>query len=199
MAHPPTGPITQLLAAVSQGDSDARQELWSLVYHELHRVAERQMVDESPGRTLQPTALLHEVYLRLLGSENCPWVNRRHFFAAASRAMRCYRIDDARRRKRRKREGSRKREQLYVEAGVFDQDPAEVLAVNEALDQLEKIDARKAEIVMMRYFSGLSIDDTAEALGLSPRTVDSDWRFARIWLHRALVGDRWGAGESSWA
>ncbi len=185
---PTTSPsaITQLLAAVGQGDGDARDRLWEAVYQELHAVAQRQLAAESPGRTLQPTALINEAYLRLFGGGVVRFDNRRHFFAAAAESMRRIRTDDARTRNRLKRGGGHRPESLEEPPPAFDQDPAEVLAVNEALDTLKREDPRKAEVVLLRYFVGLSIDETADALGLSPRTIDSEWRFARAGLHRAL-------------
>lgn len=186
MATPPSSPITQLLAAANQGDSSAHKKLWSLIYDELHRLAQCQMANEAPGRTLQPTALVHEAYLRLAGGENVQWANRRHFFAAAAKAMHRIRIDDARKRNRLKRGGSENPASLERAPAVFDQDPAEVLAIDEALAKLEQRDPRKAEIVMFRYFGGLTVEECAEALGLSPRTIKAEWQFARTWLYQEL-------------
>ncbi|HUU98733.1 MAG TPA: sigma-70 family RNA polymerase sigma factor [Phycisphaerae bacterium] len=206
MSTPPTNPITQLLAAAGQeGDQAARDRLWAAIYDELHRLAQCQMAAEAPGRTMQPTSLVHEAYLRLIGDEAVQWANRRHFFAAAAKAMRRIRIDDARKRKRLKRGGGRQAasldERLVAGQGLSARavregihapadgtgDPAEVLAVDEALSKLEQEDPRKAEVVMLRYFAGLTGDETAQALGLSPRTVDVEWRFAKAWLHRELT------------
>lgn len=183
------GQITQLLEAVGSGDTDAHEQLWMLLYEELHTIAQRQMGREAPGRTLQPTALVHEAYLRLFGQEKVEWANRRHFFAAAAKAMRHVRIDSARKRKRQKRGGSqvrRAREPVEDVHVVFDQDPTEVLAVDEALERLRSNDPVKAEIVQLRYFAGMTIDETAEALEVSPRKVDMEWRVAKAWLHREL-------------
>ncbi len=212
MSTPPTNPITQLLAAAGQGDQAAQNQLWSAIYDELHRLAQCQMAGEAHGRTMQPTSLVHEAYLRLIGDEAVQWANRRHFFAAAAKAMRRIRVDDARKRKRLKRGGGRRqvpldeqgvvgkgfpqgvvREGIHAPAGRgtpgYDPDPAEMLAVDEALSKLEQEDPRKAEVVMLRYFAGLTGDETAQALGLSPRTVDSEWRFAKAWLHRELSSE----------
>lgn len=182
--------MTQLLAAAARGDDSAFEHLWTLIYDELHAIAQRQMADEAPGRTLQPTALVHEAYMRLVGGDGqVQWANRRHFFTAAARAMRHVRIDDARKRKRQKRGGGEPAGPLPDSPAVFDQDPGEMLAIHDALDQLEIQDSRKAEVVMLRYFVGMTVDETAEALGISPRTVDSDWRFARLWLSRELSAE----------
>jgi len=186
MTTPRSDSVTELLAAVAQGDTSARGRLWSLVYDELHRVAQRQMADEAPGRTLQTTALVNEAYLRLVGRENIQWVNRRHFFSTAAKAMRSIRIDDARKRKRLKRGGDRQAAPLDETAGSFDQDPDEVLAIDEALTKLEQTHPLQAEVVMLRYFTGLTVEETAHALDVSPRTVDREWLFARAWLHREL-------------
>ncbi len=208
MADQSQGQITQLLDAVGRGEGDAVDRLWALIYEELRGLARHQMAAEPPGKTLQPTALVHEAYLRLFGDSGGSFANRKHFFAAAARAMRCIRTDDARRRNRQKRGGDggvrsegtgpggcsasdlgrvHSAARLPVEdVAAFDQDPAELLAVDEALGRLEREDPRKAKVVEMRYFVGLTIEETAEVLDVSPRTVDSDWRFARAWLHDAL-------------
>lgn len=186
--------ITQLLAAVSRGDESASEKLWGTIYDELHGLAQRQMANEAPGGTLQPTSLVHEAYLRLFGSENVDWKNRRHFFAAAAQAMRQIRIDDARKRKRLKRGGGQKPEILQDGPPVFDPDPTEVLMVDEALRKLADTDPRKAELVALRYFAGLTMDEVAHAMGLPARTVDREWSYARAWLHREF-----SKGDSSQA
>ena len=151
-------------------------------------MARRQMAVEPPGHALQPTALVHEAYLRLFGDNRADWASRQHFFATASKVMRQIRVDDARKRKRIKRGGGQSpvSAEEVGEQPVFEQDPAEVLAVDEALEKLEKLDSRRAQIVTLRYFAGLSVDETASALDISPRTVDGDWQLARAWLHREL-------------
>jgi RNA polymerase sigma factor (TIGR02999 family) len=180
-------PLTQLLNALSDGDASAHEKLWSLIYAELHDLAVRQMADEATGRTLQPTALVHEAYLRLLGMETTvDWANRRQFFKAAAEVMRHIRIDYARKRRSLKRGGDRERVPLEAAPITFDEDPAQVLAVDEALRRLEAVDPRKAQLVNLRYFAGLTIEETAEMMGLAPRTVSKEWRFARAWLHCAL-------------
>lgn len=181
-------PVTQLLAAVIEGDPRAQRRLWSVIYDELHTMARSQMAQEAGARTLQPTALLHEAYFRLFGDNHLEWDNRKHFFATAAKVMRQIRIDDARSRKRIKRGGGRRVEELTDEPAVWDQDPAEVLAIGEAIQRLEQSDPRKAEIVNLRYFAGMTETETAAALGVSRRTVQIDWRLARAWLHRELSG-----------
>jgi RNA polymerase sigma factor (TIGR02999 family) len=187
MASKEQSRITRLLNAVSHGDVAAHEQLWSLVYEELRILAHQQMARESPGRTLQPTALVHEAYMRLVGSMGYNWASRRQFFAAAAKAMRRLRIDDARKRRRLKRGGGcGKPDVAGEEPAIFDQDPAEALAVDEALTKLEKTAPRAAAVVTQRYFAGLTVRETAEVLGLSVRAVEYDWQFARAWLHRAL-------------
>ena len=205
MTTPAPNPLTQLLAAAGQGDQAAHDQLWAAIYDELRRLARHELAGENPARSPQPTSLVHEAYLRLIGNENVQWANRRHFFAAAAKAMRRIRIDDARKRKRLKRGGGRQAvsldERLVAGQGLSARavregihapadgtsDPAEVLAIDEALSKLEREDPRKAEIVMLRYFAGLTGDETAAAMELSPRTVDVEWRFAKAWLHRELT------------
>jgi RNA polymerase sigma factor (TIGR02999 family) len=184
-----TGPVTQLLAAVGRGDGGASEKLWALIYEELRAVARHQLAGEDSAGTLQPTALVHEAFLRLTGGGGVQWANRRHFFAAAAKAMHRIRIDDARRRKRLKRGGGRRPGVLGEGPAIFDQDPDEVLAIDEALGRLKQEEPRAAEVVLLRYFAGLTVNETAEALGVSGRTVKSDWQFARTWLHRELRGD----------
>lgn len=186
MASRPASPITELLTAASRGDAAAAERLWALVYDELKRMARGQLVGEARGRTLHPTVLVNETYLRLLGDGHVDWSSRGHFFAAAAEAMRRIRVDDARKRNRLKRGGGRKAQSLDEEQIGSETDATELLAVHEVLDRLEEIDPRKAEVVKMRYFAGLSVDETAAALGVSPRTVDAEWRFAKAWLHRQL-------------
>ena len=194
MASSPKSPLTQLLAAAGEGDASAHEKLWSAVYSELHSLARRQMAGEAAGRTLQPTALVHEAYLRLIGDGEAKWTSRRHFFGAAAKAMRRIRLDDARRRHRLKRGGGKQRESLGDGPVLFDDDPADVLAVDEALSKLERIDPRKAEVVNLRYFAGLTVDETAQALDLGSRTVGKEWRVARAWLYRELSKGDTAAG-----
>jgi len=183
------GTITQLIQKVSAGDDKAHARLWSLLYDELHQLAQVQMASESPGHTLQPTALIHETYLRLFGGNGFECENRKHFLAIASKVMRQIRVDAARRRKRLKRGGNANREKLENQVSSFESDSLDLLAIDEALERLNGRDPRKAQIVELRYFGGLSIDDCAETLNVSARTIDYEWRFARAWLHKQLSAD----------
>ena len=183
--------VTQLLAQACVGDSHAAAELLPLVYDELRRLARAKMSGEAgggAGQTLQPTALVHEAYMRLLGAagKDLRWDGRAHFFGAAARAMRRILIERARSRRRLKRGGGAARVALD-EAAIADESRSEdLLALDEILDKLERHDKRKADVVMLRYFGGLSIEETAAALGVSPATVKNDWTFARAWLNREL-------------
>lgn len=179
--------VTQLLVAAGDGDARANSRLWSRVYDELRRLARRQLADEGRDCLLESTSLVHEAFLRLVGDEPIEWANRRHFFAAAARAMRHIRVDDARKRGRIKRGGGQRPDSLPGEPTASEQDPLEALAIDESLKKLEQAAPRQAEIVMLRYFAGLSVDETAQVLGISPRTVAYEWRFARAWLHRELA------------
>jgi len=182
--------LTQLLIAVGQDRADARDRLWSAVYHELQILARGQMARESPDHTLQTTALVHEAYMRLVGNEDIRWENRRHFFGAAANAMRQILIDHSKKKIAEKRGGGdRKRVSLEEVDAASDDDPIMLIAIDEALDALERIDSRKAEVVKLRFFAGLTGDEIAKVLGISPRTVDSDWKFIRAWLHRELADD----------
>lgn len=178
--------VAELLAAVTRGDSSARSELWAMVYEELHRLAQSQLAGDASSRSRQPTSLIHEAYMRLTSAEGRSWENRRHFFAAAAQAMRCIRVDDVRKRNRTKRGGGKRPLPLDHEARGNNSDPVDLLAIDEALDALERVHPRQADVAKLRYFAGLTVDETADALGVSRRTVDKDWRFARAWLHRAL-------------
>jgi RNA polymerase sigma factor (TIGR02999 family) len=184
--------VTQILAAVSEGDSKAAAELLPLVYEELRKLARANMKRESEGHTLQPTALVHEAYMRLVGGADVKWDNRGHFFGAAARAMRRILVERARARGRIKRGGERKRVEMVEEMMAVEPESTDLLALDEALDRLEKYDRRKCEVVMLRYFAGLSIEETAAGMGLSPATVKNEWAFARAWLHRELKQDEAG-------
>lgn len=172
---------------MTNGDADAAHQLLGWLYEELRKMARGQMKSERPQPTQQATALVHEAYMRLFGSpNNMEWANRRHFFAAAAKIMRQIRIDDARRRNRIKRGGDRKAVLLDAEPPVFDRDPNDVLAVHEALEKLQEVDPRKVELINLRYFAGMTEEETADALGLSRRAVQLEWRITRAWLHRML-------------
>ena len=177
--------IEKLLLSAGS-DAEARNRLWNLIYSELRSIAERQLSTEAP-QSLEPEALVHEAYMRLFADEGVRWENIRHFFGAAARAMRGIRVDSARNRHRLKRGGGRTPSILKPEDTVIDSDPAELLAVDEALERLESVDPRDAPIDQLRYFAGLNNDEIAQALGISPRTADYSWRFARAWLHMNLA------------
>ena len=178
--------VTRLLDQVASGDPKASAELLPLVYEELRRLARARMAQEPAGLTLQPTALVHEAYMRLVGSSDTNWNGRGHFFGAAALAMRRILVERARSVHRLKRGGDRRRVELDDRVGDREPDPAEVIGIDEVLARLEVFDRRKAEVVMMRYFAGLTIEEIAAALGLSVAQVKGEWSFARAWLHREL-------------
>jgi RNA polymerase sigma factor (TIGR02999 family) len=180
--------VTELLAAVGNGDSQAAERLWRAVNDELHGIAKAQMTQEGHRHDLQTTILVQEAYLRLAGHDGSVVpADRRQFFAAAARTMREFLVDCARKRATLKRGGDRTRGALQEVAADLARDPAEVLALNEALDALREHDPRKADIVEVRYIIGLTIEETAKVLGVSPRTVSLEWQVARAWLHRELA------------
>jgi len=180
------GEITQLLADWSEGDEAALKRLLPLVYGELHKLANLYMRRERQDHTLQTTALVHEAYLRLVGQQNVQWQTRAHFFAVAARVMRNILVDHARGRGRAKR-GDGKPELPLGDAAVMSDERAdELVAVNTALDSLTAVDPRKGRVFELRYFGGMSVDEAAEALRVSPATVTRDWRMARAWLRREL-------------
>jgi len=178
--------VTRILSAIEQGDPLAAEQLLPLVYDELRRLAAARMAREAPGQTLQPTALVHEVWLKLAGSDRQQWRGRSHFFGAAAEAMRRILIDRARSKAAEKRRGAQSLEELHESEIELPVPTEEVLAVHEALDGLAAQDARAAEVVKLRYFVGMTIPQIAEALELAPRTVDRHWAFARAWLKRAI-------------
>jgi RNA polymerase sigma factor (TIGR02999 family) len=179
--------VTRILQAIEQGDRQAADQLLPLVYHELRRLAAQRLAQEAPGQTLSATALVHEAYLRLVGPADANrWQDRGHFLAAAAEAMRRILVDRARRKRSLKRGGSRARAELD-EADLAAPAPREeLLAVDEALDQLAATDAQSAELVKLRYFVGMSIPEAAEALAISPRTADRVWAYARAYLRDAI-------------
>src|SRR5262245_2344494 len=178
--------VTMLLAAVSDGDSHASSELLPLVYGELQKLARSFMARETPGQTLQPTALVHEAYLRLVGDSDVTWQNRGHFFVAAATAMRRILVERARAKARLKRGGDRHRLELAEYSLVAEPPCDDMIALDEALERLDQYDDRKCRVVMLRYFAGLNVEETAAALNVSPATVKNDWSYARAWLHREL-------------
>jgi RNA polymerase sigma factor (TIGR02999 family) len=186
MNSPASHDVTQLLVAWSDGDQAARDRLMSVVYEELHRLAQRYMRRESPGHTLQTSALVNEAFLRLVDQRNVHWQNRSHFFAIAAQMMRRILVDYARSRNYAKRGGGEQALSLDEGLIVSDERSAEVVAVHEALEELAKFDARKSQIVELRFFGGLTIEETAEVLGVSPGTVMADWTMAKAWLRREI-------------
>ena len=183
--------ITQILKKIEIGDQHAASELLPLVYEELRKLASHKMSQEKSDHTLQPTALVHEAFMRLVGTEDrAQWDNRGHFFAAAATAMRRILIEAARRRNTVKRGGNFVKVDLNDDdAVVVAKDDATLLALDVALDRLAAEDAELARLVELRYFTGLSVDGTAKAMGISPRTAKRNWAYARAWLHRELNGD----------
>ncbi len=186
MDSPAPHDVTQLLIAWSNGDQAARDGLMAAVYEELHRLARRYMRRESPGHTLQTSALVNEAFLRLVDQRNAHWQNRAHFFGIAAQMMRRVLVDYARSRSYAKRGGGAHALSLDEGLIVSEERSAEVVAVHEALEELAKLDARKSQIVELRFFGGLSIDETAEVLGVSPGTVARDWTMAKAWLRREI-------------
>jgi RNA polymerase sigma factor (TIGR02999 family) len=180
--------VTQLLEAIDQGDLHASSELLPLVYNELRKLAAQRLVHEKPGQTLEATALVHEAYLRLIGpsSDKQQWSNRSHFFAAAAEAMRRLLIESARRKQRIKHGGDRTRVDLDEVCCVSDAPTDDLLALDEALTRLAAEAPAKAELVKLRYFAGLSLDEAAEAMRISPATAKRYWAYARAWLYNAL-------------
>jgi RNA polymerase sigma factor (TIGR02999 family) len=181
--------LTQLLQAWGQGDEGALAQLAPLVENELHRLAHKYMSRERPGQTLQTTALVNEVYLRLIDTQQVSWQNRAHFFAISARMMRRILTDFARSRSYLKR-GGEAVQVSWDEALVVSEEPdADIVAIDGALSQLAKVDPRKSQVVELRFFGGLSIEETAEVLKISQQTVMRDWKFAKAWLMRALSGE----------
>lgn len=185
--------VTQLVHLVGQGDSQAAERLLPLVYDELRRLARARLAADAPGQTLQPTALVHEAYLRLIGPDaaNAPsWNGRGHFFGAAALAMRRILVERARAHARVKRGGDgehrARRVPLADDQAVEESDPAALLAIDETLERLEAYDPLKARIVMLRFFAGLTLEETAAALSLTVSEAKTHWSYARAWMHREL-------------
>ena len=178
--------MTALLRAAQEGDESAAARLLPLVYEELRKLAKARMARLPPGETLQPTALVHEAYLRLLGKADLRLEGRRHFFFAAARAMRDILVERARAKAGPKRGGGRLRVELKDDAAAAEPPAEDLLALNEALSELEKEDPLKAQIVQLRYFAGMSAEEAAQVLGMSERTLHRHWRFIKAWLRRRL-------------
>jgi RNA polymerase sigma factor (TIGR02999 family) len=180
--------LTGILSAIEAGDPHAAAQLLPLVYDELRKLAARKLAREKPGQTLQPTALVHEAYLRLVGpGPGGHWRGRTHFFRAAAEAMRHILVDQARRKHSHKRGGARTRVDLEQVAAAPSGRPEDVLALHETLERLAEHDPVKAELVQLRYFAGLSLQEAADLLGISRATADRSWRYARTWLYCVLT------------
>jgi len=186
MSDSAAGDITAVLQAARDGGHEAAAQLLTLVYDELRQLARARLARLPPGQTLQPTALVHEAYLRLLGKHDLQLESKRHFFFAAARAMRDILIEQARSKAGPKRGGDRKRVSLTDALAAEDRAAEDVLAVTEALAELEKEDPQKAQIVHLRYYAGMNVKETASVLGISERTLHRQWRFIKAWLERRL-------------
>jgi RNA polymerase sigma factor (TIGR02999 family) len=178
--------ITRILTAIDQGDAQAANELLPLVYDELRRLAAQKLAHEKPGQTLQATALVHEAYLRLVGSEDQHWGSRGHFFAAAAEAMRRILVENARRKKRPKYGGGLNRLALSQAELATPQTSEDLIALDEALEKLSRHDAIKANLVNLRYFAGLTNEQAAKSLGITRRVAERYWTYARTWLLREI-------------
>src|SRR5262245_61453826 len=181
--------VTLILSAIEQGDPQAAEQLLPLVYDQLRKLAERKLAREAPGQTLQARALVHEAYLRLVGAHDPGWNSRGHFYAAAAEAMRRILVEGARRKSSLKAGGERRRVELSDVEPVVEGPRVDLIALDEALHQLEAKDRRKAELVKLRYFAGLTNEQAAQALGISASTADNDWAYARSWLRLAMEGN----------
>jgi RNA polymerase sigma factor (TIGR02999 family) len=179
--------VTQLLMALGEGDPPAAERLLPLVYNELRQLASRKLAQESPGQTLEPTALVHEAYLRLVGDNtDLYWNSRGHFFAAAAEAMRRILVENARRKATLKRGGDMDRAPLEEQLLLAPEPREDLLALDEALNRLAATDKQAADLVQLRYFGGMSLPDIAAMLDISPRTADRLWAFAKAWLHQEI-------------
>jgi RNA polymerase sigma factor (TIGR02999 family) len=181
--------VTQVLEKLRNGDRRAADELLPLVYDEFRALARHYLAQERMNHTLQPTALVHEAYMKLVDQTRVDWQGKSHFFAVAAQAMRRILVDHARSRQREKRGGGRARVVLDEAVALSPQKDEDVLALDEALERLAQLDPRQAKVVELRFFGGLNVEEVAEALGVSKRTVEGDWTFARAWLSRELRGD----------
>lgn len=190
MSSPSSQEITQLLRAWSGGDQQALDKLTPMVYHELHRRARQYVARERPGHTIQTTALINEVYLRLVDFRGVTWQDRAHFLAVCARMMRRILTDFARARGFQKRGGSAQHVTLEEQMAVTAQPSADLVALDAALSGLAEVDQRKSQVVELRFFGGLSVQETAEVLKVSEETVKRDWRLAKLWLLRELSGEQ---------
>jgi RNA polymerase sigma factor (TIGR02999 family) len=182
--------VTQILNAIEAGEPHAAEQLLPLVYDELRKLAAARLAQEKPGQTLQPTALVHEAYLRLVDVENArQWDSRGHFFAAAAEAIRRILVESARRKQAYKRGGRLIRLDFDEDLGVSQAVSEDLLSIHEALEKLASVDEQAALLVKCRYFAGLTIAETADVVGVSPRTADRLWAFARAWLYEEINGD----------
>jgi len=184
MGSPPQ--VTQLLQAWSEGDEDALQQLMPVVYQELHRLAQRYMAHERPEHTLQATALVNEAYMRLVGSTPGQWHSRAHFFAVSARVMRRILVDWARSHQSQKRASGVPALELQEQLAAIGESEPSLAAIDDALNALASVDARKSQVIELRFFGGLSVKETAEVLKVSEETVHRDWRLAKSWLRREL-------------
>jgi RNA polymerase sigma factor (TIGR02999 family) len=178
--------VTQLLVAWGNGDQTARDQLMPLVYTELHRLAHRHIKKERPGHTLQTSALVNEAFLRLVDQRDVHWQSRAHFFSIAAQMMRRILVDYARSRRFAKRGGNAQQVSLDEELMISNQRSADVVRLDDALNELASVDLRKSQVVELKFFGGLSIEETAEVLSVSPGTVMRDWTLAKAWLRRAM-------------
>jgi RNA polymerase sigma factor (TIGR02999 family) len=179
--------VTELLSAIRQGQRQAAGDLLPIVYEELRKLAHARMARERPGQTLQATALVHEAYMRLVSDSDGRFENRAHFFGAAAEAMRRILVEQARRKASVRHGGALQKTTLQEDSSAAEQDAIDVLAVDEALGRLAEKDAQMAQVVTLRYFAGLEIDEVATALEISPRSVDRLWTAARAWLQKELA------------
>lgn len=183
----PPGSVTRLLVDWSKGDAEALDELMPIVYRELRRLAGSYLRRERPGHTLQPTALVNEAYLKLIDQKNAKWQNRAQFYGVAAQLMRRILVDHARANQAAKRGGSDKQRLSITSAGQLTENPeTDLLALHEALEELTGFDAQQGRIVELKFFGGLSIEETAEVMGIGHATVERDWKMARAWLRRKL-------------
>ena len=181
--------VTKILSQIESGDPSAAEQLLPLVYDELRKLAAARLAQEKPGQTLQATALVHDAYLRVMGEDQSPrWNSRGHFFAAAAEAMRRILVERARRKQRERHGGGRQQQSLdeHEPAIVAAVDQLDLLALNDALDRLETLSPRRAKLVKLRYFTGLTLPEVAELLGVSQSTAEADWTFAKAWLKREM-------------